>query len=243
MAKFFLALCGLLVIAVLKWLIDHFLYDWLVKTLENAFDLGEADVIAAVSSFVFPALIGGGAIIVAYRLGVHQGTSPAVPYLSTSVAALSLPKMQITEIAVYLRDQSAWGWRKREELNLKVFVQNAVPDELRRAARSGSVRFIGTNPNSAEAHEINLGYWDAATFDGDRIWDGRNEFFTTTDSIMTRYRSSSSGRGLYHYRFGRAPRDDVMKTWGPASVVLRMRVKATLLLRRARHGFPATMRD
>jgi hypothetical protein len=71
--------------------------------------------------------------------------------------------MSITEIAAYLRDRSAWGWKKRRELNFRTFVQDAVPDELRRAARSGEVRFIGTNPNSAEAHEISRGYWDAAT--------------------------------------------------------------------------------
>lgn len=151
--------------------------------------------------------------------------------------------MTITEIAAYLRDESAWGWKKRRELNFRVFVQDAVPDELRRAGRSGDVRFIGTNPNSAEAQEINRGYWDAATFDDSRIWDSGNEFFTTEYSVSTRYRSSPPGASLFHYRFGRAPIDDVTKTWPPASVPLRMMVKAVLWLRRARHGFPKAMRD
>jgi hypothetical protein len=78
--------------------------------------------------------------------------------------ALSSPTMSITNIAAYLRDQSAWGWRKRGELNFRSFVQDAVPDELRRAARSGEVRFIGTLPNEVASHGINIGYWDTGNF-------------------------------------------------------------------------------
>src|ERR1700719_5353413 len=43
MARFFLALCGLLLLAVFKWLFDHFLYDWFVQTIESVFGLKEAD--------------------------------------------------------------------------------------------------------------------------------------------------------------------------------------------------------
>ena len=43
MARFFLALCGLLLLAVFKWLFDHFLYDWFVQNIESVFGLKEAD--------------------------------------------------------------------------------------------------------------------------------------------------------------------------------------------------------
>jgi hypothetical protein len=150
--------------------------------------------------------------------------------------ALSSTTMSITEVAVYLRDRSAWGWRKRKELNFRAFVQDAVPDELRRVARSGEVRFIGTHPIDMQAQEINCGYWDGAIFDGDRIWDEQTEYFTLN-------RGTSLARTLPHLRFSRSPREDVMRMWSPASLALRLQVKGVLWLRWARYGFPAAMME
>jgi hypothetical protein len=148
--------------------------------------------------------------------------------------ALSLPTTQITDIAVYLRDRSAWGWRKQKELNIKNFVQDAVPDELRRGGRSGEVRYIGAPSDDTISQEINPGYWGTAEFDPARIWDDRNWSFT-----IARLGSAY----ILDKRFVRAPREDVMRTWPPASLALRLYVQFILWWRRVRRGLPASALD
>src|SRR6266446_2522303 len=228
MARFLLVLCGLFVAAVIKWLFDHLLYDWLARTIESQFGVSEADLIATVSSFVFPVLIAGGAIVVAYRPGVHQGTGSTAPHSGATAPPSTM--MLITDIAAHLRDISEWGWRKRKELTLINFVQDEVPDELRRAARGGEVRFVGTRPDHDISEEIDLGYWDAATFDSNALWNSQYEVFTMA-------RLAADYDRITLLRFGRAPREDVMITWPPASHLLRLYVKTLVWLRWARHGF------
>jgi hypothetical protein len=148
--------------------------------------------------------------------------------------ALSLPNMAITDIAIYLRDRSAWGWRKRKELNITNFVQDAVPDELRRAGRSGEVRYIGAPSDDTISQEINPGYWGTAEFDPAKIWDDRNWSFTVV-RLGSAY--------LLDKRFVRAPREDVMRTWPTASLALRLYVQSILWWRRVRRGLPASALD
>jgi len=50
----------------LCWLLDHFLYDWLVQYL------GVTNLIASVSSYVIPALLSAGIILVVYQAGRRQ---------------------------------------------------------------------------------------------------------------------------------------------------------------------------
>ena len=148
--------------------------------------------------------------------------------------ALSLPTTQVTDIAVYLRDRSAWGWRKRKELNIKNFVQDAVPDELRRAGCSGEVRYIGAPSDDTISQEINPGYWGTAEFDPAKIWDDRNWSFTVV-RLGSAY--------ILDKRFVRAPREDVMRTWPPASLALRLYVQSILWWRHVRRGLPASALD
>jgi hypothetical protein len=54
---------------VVYWLLDHFLYSWLVQYLERVFDVKEANVIASVSSYVIPALLAVVIIWVVYLAG------------------------------------------------------------------------------------------------------------------------------------------------------------------------------
>jgi hypothetical protein len=222
---------------VFKWILDHTLFDWFVRYLENNWQLKEADLLASVSSYVIPAIASGVIVYGAWWVGTRETRSKIGETANDRHApALTLPTMKVIDIAEYLLDQSSWGWRQRRRLNLRQFVRDAVPDEMRRAGRGSEVRFIGTLPNSTEAKEINPGYWDAATFDEGRIWNSQNEFFTTTFGVR-------GNQNVYHLRFGRAPRIDVMRTWPRASLSLRSTIKALLWLRRARHGFSAVFKD
>jgi hypothetical protein len=142
-----------------------------------------------------------------------------------SAPALTLSLMTVTEIAEYLRDRSAWGWRLYGALNFKKFVQDAVPFELRHAAINHDVRFIGTPPNTAEANEINMTYWQYAFFDERRIWDARNDFFSQVSY------SHPLIPGIRNYQFGKAPRVDVMRTWPPASLLRKAWTKIFLFLK------------
>src|SRR6266581_1109996 len=141
--------------------------------------------------------------------------------------ALTLPPMQITEIAEYVLNESGWGWKKKLELTLRKYVKDSVAAELRRAGTDYAVRFIGTLPNTLQAVEIDRTYWRAATMDDTRIWDRRNEFFTTTFGARSVY------GGVQHYRYGCAPRADVIRTWSRASVFLRIWVTLRIWFRKA----------
>ena len=122
-----------------------------------------------------------------------------------------LPPMSVSEIALYLRDQSDWGWRLYAKVNFKSFVQAMVPDEMRRAGCAGEVRYSGTLPNTAVSTEIDPTYWQFALFDDLRLWDSRNHFFTSFPS------TNISVPGLQSYQFGTAARGDVTRTWPRAS--------------------------
>lgn len=89
---------------------------------------------------------------------------------------LSLTPMSAWDIAEYLLNKSAWGWRTYGELNFRELVRNAVPEEMRRAGFAAEVRYIGTRPNEQTAEEIDRTYWNFATIDDGRIWDRRNDF-------------------------------------------------------------------
>jgi hypothetical protein len=236
-AKFLFALFWLFSTAIGKWLPDHFAYDWFVHFLEDKFAIKETDLIASASSVFIPAILIGASFFAVYRLGAKQRQIATIP--AYHGLALSLPTMSITEIAAYLRDKSAWGWRERRRVTLRQFVQGSVPDELRRAARNGKVRFIGTLPNAADAIEVNIGYWDHATFDDSRIWDSRNEFFTTSYGIST----GVANKRILHLRFGRAPREEVMTEWPVASLSLQWYIRAIIWFRRARYRFPYTLQE
>jgi hypothetical protein len=56
---------GLVLIGVLKWAFDSFLWDWFVQFIEVRWHLKEATLIASVSSYVFP---------IFDRRGLYNGT-------------------------------------------------------------------------------------------------------------------------------------------------------------------------
>jgi hypothetical protein len=213
---------------------------WLGLTPMNVASWLQMGVNPAVSSWIASdqarwafVLVGIGVALFVRKEGKRR-RGHAVPAMRGD--PLAATTITVTEIAEYLRDKSSWGWRQRRLMTFKRFVQDAVPAELDRLARSGQVRFLGTRPNEMTAMQINIGYWDVARFDGDRIWDKRNEFFTTTPRM-------TFAPGLFQMRHGRAPRDEVMSAWPAASLPLRLFVLCVLWCRRARQGFPAAMRE
>lgn len=133
----------------------------------------------------------------------------------------TLTPMMVTDIAEYVRDQSAWGWKEYARLNFWRFVQDQVPAEMTRAAAAGQVRFIGTPPNQTTEDLLTTSHWRYAGIDGSRIWDRRNEFFTNTPNVR-----SSLFNNLPHHRFGKAPRIDVMRAWPRASIFLKCKAVA-----------------
>jgi hypothetical protein len=69
------------------WLLDHFLYSWLVRYLEITFNIKEAALIASISSYVIPALLSAVIIWVVYQVG--QRGQPAPRLASTSDLAVA----------------------------------------------------------------------------------------------------------------------------------------------------------
>jgi hypothetical protein len=147
--------------------------------------------------------------------------------------ALSLPTMHVTDIAEYLLNDSAWGWRQYLALSLRRFVKDHVRDEMRRAGREYQVRYLGSPPNSDATIEIGRAYWQHATFDDSRIWDRRSRFFTRV--LET---GAPIHGGTQAYQHGSAPHADVQKTWPRASFFLRLWVMVRIWIRKARNGFP-----
>ena len=58
------------------WLLDHFLYSWLVQYLGITFDIKEANVIASISSYVIPALLSAVTIWAVYQAGRRWQPAP-----------------------------------------------------------------------------------------------------------------------------------------------------------------------
>jgi hypothetical protein len=144
--------------------------------------------------------------------------------------------MTIKEIAEHIRDRSAWGWRKRRELNLKQrLVQAQILAEMRRAGMRGQVRFIGSPAISLESIEIDPTYWTSGAFEGNDIWNEDNVVFATTSDAAT--------ESVPYFRYGRAPRDDVMNCWPEASILLKILTKTVLCVRQGRRGFSAVWED
>jgi len=72
------------------WLLDHFLYSWLVQYLEVTFDIKEANVIASVSSYVIPALLSAAIILAAYQVGKRwQPPKKIAAICETAIVAAS----------------------------------------------------------------------------------------------------------------------------------------------------------
>ena len=197
LAALFLALCGALGFGPGRW----------------------AEMLVGIEPTIYgrAVFIGLGALVALFTFWPRRIATEA---RVDTTSPLSLPPMTVTEIAEYLREQSEWGWRQYAKLNFKRFVQDVVPSEMRRAAQSHEVRFIGTPPNSAEALIIDPTYWQYAFFDERRIWDRRNRFFTSFPS------ANMSVPGLQNYQFGKAPRIDVMRTWPRATFLQKVYSRA-----------------
>jgi hypothetical protein len=146
--------------------------------------------------------------------------------------------MSAWDTAEYLLNKSAWGWRTYGELNSWDFVRNGVHEEMRRAGFAAEVRYIGTRPNEQTAEEIDRTYWNFATIDDGRIWDRRNNFFSVQRGNLT----PSVRGGVLHYQFGAAPRIDVLKTWPPASITMKMRLGRVWLRHKRVHMNPIVFR-
>jgi hypothetical protein len=134
------------------------------------------------------------------------------------IDTIQLPKMKITAISEYILNESVWAWDSYARLNLWEIVKSSVASEMTRAGRDYQVRFMGTRTNDDIQSVIDTPYWQAASIDGDRIWDERNQFFTTE-------RLGYAG-SVRKYRLGSAPRIDVHRTWPRASILKKLFVIA-----------------
>lgn len=138
---------------------------------------------------------------------------------------LLLPSMTTTEIALYIRDESAFSWETYARLNFWDLVPHHVLDEMAATGRSGDVRFVGVPPNSIDAVVIQRDYWDHAAIDENRVWDQRNAAFT-------RFRQPHPNvRGLVIYQSGRAPEIDVYAKWPRASFLKKTTCTARVWIR------------
>jgi len=224
----------------LWYLLSHMygnaLADQITELVGQWFGIPTSQITALIATYVLP---GGGAALfiwaayAASRWHLLQTEFAEDPRAN----ALTLTPMNVTEIAEYLLNKSAWGWHNRLRLTVRRFVRDQVPREMRRAGMAREVRFIGAMPNSINAVEIEPNYWRFATVDDGRVWDSRNSFFTTELS------GNSPSVRLVHYQFGKAPQADVMRTWPRASLVLRTWITIRLRARRARPGFPKSLRE
>jgi hypothetical protein len=217
-AGFFWALAAALLVA-LTFVFEH-IYGELVSQLvltyvANRFGVTGEHLVASFAPHVLFGSLAALLLFVAFRLA-YWHLSQTVLAENPSAPALTLSSMTVTEIAEYLRDQSIWAWRTYARLNDKIFVQDHVSVEMRRAGINGEVRFIGTLPNTAREVEIDPSYWRHIGIDDRRIWDSRNHRFTWFPT------SAPSVPGLMHYDYGKAPRIHVMRTWPRASVARKL---------------------
>jgi hypothetical protein len=67
-AKAILSIAWVTLSGILYWILDHFLYSWLVIYLDG-YGIKEASVIASISSYVIPALLSAGIIWAVYQTG------------------------------------------------------------------------------------------------------------------------------------------------------------------------------
>jgi hypothetical protein len=72
---------------VIYWLLDHFLYSWLVQYLGVTFDIKEANVIASVSSYVIPAFLSAVIIWAVYQAGRRWQPAPRLAATSDLAVA------------------------------------------------------------------------------------------------------------------------------------------------------------
>ncbi len=138
-----------------------------------------------------------------------------------SQPAALLPQMTGTEIAEYLRDKSAWGWRTYGKFNTRSFVQKFVPNEMERAGKSREVRYMGAWPNSQETHLVDPAYWHEAGIDEHRIWDNRNNF-------ATYQKSPSNAASLKHFS---APRIDIYRAWPKVTIFGKISAKSWVFVK------------
>ncbi|HEY2122575.1 MAG TPA: hypothetical protein VGH07_03195 [Chthoniobacterales bacterium] len=84
--------------------------------------------------------------------------------------AMSLTPMNIKDIAEYLRDQSAWGWRTYRSLNFWRFVQDQVPSEMQRAGNEYQVRYTTFGASTSVPGLVHYQYGSALRSDVMRTW-------------------------------------------------------------------------
>lgn len=202
----------LAMLAALSYLGQQIFGDVLAKRVvffvARFFGVTEDHMIAAASPYVIPGAIAGLLLFFMYRLS-HWRLRRTVFTEDPTAFPYTLQQMSVTKIAEYLANESVWGWNTYARLNIKHFVKDLVPDEMRRAGVEGQVRFIGTEPNQATSVPIDMAYWRVAVFDQVRIWDSRNTAFTEIRNRST--------VGIVIYENGTAPQIDVLKTWPRAS--------------------------
>lgn len=178
---------------------------------------------AYIATYVVPLGVAAFLVVAAYQIS-HWHLRRTVFAEDPREHPYKLSQISVGKIAEYLRDESAWGWATYARLNLRHFVAEFVPSEMRRAGATGQVRFIGTEPNQATSVPIDMAYWRVATFDRDRIWDERNRTFT---EILDR-----STFSLVAYESGSAPCVDVQKTWPRATHFRKARAHSYVALKK-----------
>jgi hypothetical protein len=92
--------------------------------------------------------------------------------------AMSLPQMNVTELAIYLRDHSAWGWRRYGVLMISRAPSVSVAQEIQRAAYANLITIVGnTGGVGAMARpgteEIPFGYWQQGQIDTSHLFEPR----------------------------------------------------------------------
>jgi hypothetical protein len=138
---------------------------------------------------------------------------------------LSLPQMDLFDIADHLLKRSSWGRWTLAKVNFEQMVVAFVPDEISRAAAAGVVRMLGRGPNSATTKEIDKAYWRFARVDDLRLWDRRN----TSQTVLRS--ASASVPDLQAYFDLTAPAVDVLTAWPKASPFLRVGVPIWLVMK------------
>jgi len=135
------------------------------------------------------------------------------------------------EVLSYLRNESAWAYRRYMHKNHWEMVTQDARDELRRLAHKGAVRLSGEVPNSSvRLKPIASGYWRRA--DISPFEEGSYGVYASLDPWSTHVLGETN---LHHLRVSNA---DYEREWPRASLALRLWATIWVLLKRAFYRLP-----
>jgi hypothetical protein len=151
----------LVLVGVLKWAFDSFLWDWLVQFIDVRLHLKEATLIASVSSYVFPILIAAACIAALYffiRTDVFAGAQQ----VQLGSAQDTKRYLMAYDVIHYIADKSEFGNQTRQYRGQQYVpvVGHTIPmgknalleaqSEFKRVAENGVIRAIGRLDGAGE---------------------------------------------------------------------------------------------